>query len=153
VCRYGPGTTYNDETTNGEWYGPRTDGTAYALDSSQPYTVVTQFHAGAGGAGELQNITRFYMQKGERVDLPTIYVVPPTDGSHMRGFAQPAITNGFCTDIYDRWSGGAADAPLTQMGKNMDSGVSDFFRELIDRVLFDSLIALRLCTCHRWCLP
>jgi hypothetical protein len=146
--RYGPGTTYNTENTNAGWYGAGAGG-SYALDSAQPYTVVTQFNAAGSSAGELGNITRFYIQKGNRVDLPTLFVLPPTDGSHMGGFAEvrglnqpglatarvltgaaltggfalhrtptidgltaamlliprkPAITQGYCTDIYDRWN-------------------------------------------------
>ena len=82
-----PGTTYNTENTNAGWYGAGAGG-SYALDSAQPYTVVTQFNATGSSAGELGNITRFYIQKGNRVDLPTLFVLPPTDGSHMGGFAE-----------------------------------------------------------------
>jgi hypothetical protein len=61
------------------------------LDSSQQFTVVTQFHAGSGdsdlglrsASGDLMNISRFYLQNGNRVDLPTLYVLPPADGQHM----------------------------------------------------------------------
>ena len=110
--RYGPGTTYNTETNNIDWYGP---GSANTLDSMQPFTVVTQFHeSGSGGnGGELTNITRFYLQKGKRIDLPTLYVKTPTDGQHMGAFAEPAITSEFCGDIYDRWSGGERGADTT----------------------------------------
>ena len=41
----------------------------------------------------------------------------------MGGFAEPSITADFCQDIYDRWSGGTANAPLAQMGKNMENGM------------------------------
>jgi len=128
--RYGPGTSYNSETSNPKWHGPSSD---YSLDSSKKFTVVTQFNADS--AGELLNITRFYVQKGIRTDLPTLYVLPPSDGSHYGAFAQPAITKDYCTDIYDRWDGadshtadsqknGAASyAPLGQMGKNMENGM------------------------------
>jgi hypothetical protein len=114
--RYGPGTTYNDETTNAAWYGP---GTAYTLNSKKSYTVVTQFHADP----VLSNITRFYLQNGNRIDLPTLFVLPPKDGQHMGGFVKPSISKGFCTEIYDRWNGEAAYAPLEQMGKNMENGM------------------------------
>jgi hypothetical protein len=117
--RYGSGTTYNQEFNNLDWYGPRTDGTSYALDSSQPYTVVTQFNANS----ELLNITRFYLQKGNRVDLPALYVLPPQDGVHYRPFNNPATTKDFCADIYDGWNGNRGLAPLAQMGANMDNGM------------------------------
>lgn len=116
--RYGPGTTYNSETANTDWHGPSHK---YQLDSSQGFTVATQFHA--DDAGVLTSIARFYVQKGTRIDLPTLYVRPPTDGSHMSGFTQPAISADFCTDIYDRWDGNAKQSPLAQMGKNMENGM------------------------------
>jgi hypothetical protein len=116
--RYGPGTSYNLENPNPKWHGPSS---AYALDSSKKFTVVTQFHADS--AGELLNITRFYVQSGARIDLPTLYVRPPSDGSHYGPFAKPAITKDYCTDIYDRWDGAASYAPLGQMGKNMENGM------------------------------
>jgi len=119
--RYGPGTTYDLENDNPKWYGPRTDGTNYTLDSTQLYTVVTQFNEDSSGT--LSSITRFYLQNGNRVDLPTLYVLPPNDGSHMGAFTQPSITKGFCGDIYDRWDGDSSYTPLAQMGKNMESGM------------------------------
>merc|ERR1712013_418744 len=73
--RYGPGTTWNAEYDNPTWYGP---GAGYALDSTTKYTAVTQFHA-ESAQGVLTNITRFYLQNGKRVDLPALYVLPPTD--------------------------------------------------------------------------
>lgn len=120
--RYGPGTTYNTEMNNEKWHGPRTDGTNYQLDSSQAFTVVTQFHADPS-TKVLANISRFYMQKGKRIDLPTLYVLPPKDGQHYGAFESPAITKDYCPDIYDRWNGNAGYAPLGQMGKNMENGM------------------------------
>merc|ERR1711871_1796725 len=90
--RYGPGTTYNVEYNNNDWYAP---GQGNRLDSTQVFTVVTQFFT--NGNGELANITRFYLQNNDRIDLPTLYVLPPKDGQHMGGFVQPAITKDFCT--------------------------------------------------------
>lgn len=119
--RYGPGTSWDTETNNVAWYGPRTDGTSYALDSMKTYTVVTQFHASS--SGDLMNITRFYLQNGNRINLPTLYVGPPTDGTHMTGVANPATTADFCTEIYDRWNGNVGLTPLAQMGKNMEKGM------------------------------
>ena len=60
-------------------------------------------------------VRRFYLQGGERIDLPSLYVVPPTDGSHMRPLDQPSLTSSYCTDIYDRWNGNAAYEPLAQV--------------------------------------
>merc|ERR1712046_532593 len=103
--------------SNVNWHG---EGKSFSLDSSQVITVVTQFHA---VADELTNITRFYMQKGKRIDLPTLYVRPPTDGSHYGAFHNPAITSSYCTDTYDRWNANTNSGPLVQMGKNMEKGM------------------------------
>jgi hypothetical protein len=119
--RYGPGTTYDDERNNLHWYGP---GGGNALDSTKPFTVVTQFHGavgGGGGGGGLANITRYYIQDGRRVDLPTLYVVKPNGGQTMLGYAKPAITASYCDNIYDRWN--PSLSPLGQMARNMDSGM------------------------------
>jgi len=116
--RYGPGTTYDTETNNANWHGV---GSKFQLDSSKPFTVVTQFHAGS--ANELASVVRFYLQSRRRVDLPTLYVRKPTDGITMGALENPSITSDFCTDIYDRWSGQSDYEPLRQMGKNMESGM------------------------------
>jgi hypothetical protein len=90
-------------------------------EGTQQFTVVTQFHA--DGDQTLANISRFYLQQGKRVDLPTLYVVKPTDGQHMGALVGPSLSQDYCTDIYDRWNGNAGDQPLAQMGKNMESGM------------------------------
>lgn len=116
--RYGPGTTYNTETNNADWFGV---GSNFDLDSSKVFTVVTQFNTDS--TGSLTSVTRFYLQDDKRVDLPTLYVLPPSDGSHYGAFSDPSITKDYCTDIYDRWDGNAGYAPLAQMGKNMQNGM------------------------------
>ena len=117
--RYGPGTTYNTETNNADWYGP-----GKLLDSTQKFTVVTQFHTNDGtGSSTLSNITRFYLQNKKRIDLPTLYVLKPKDGQHMGGDVHPTLTSQFCSDIYDRWNGNAKYEPLSQMGSNMENGM------------------------------
>lgn len=116
--RYGAGSSYDTETNNEAWYGT---GSSYQLDSSKPFTVTTQFYE--------TNITRFYLQNGKRIDLPTLYVRTPTDGSHYEPFESPAIRDDYCSDIYDRW--GDPDLhprlitrkPLDQMFKNMENGM------------------------------
>lgn len=118
--RHGPGSTYKNETNNDAWYG--FDSTEYELTSSQQFTVVTRFYSDSN-TGNLVNITRFYMQGGNRIDLPTLYILTPTDGSHYGPFYNPAITEDYCANIYDKWTGGGTDSPLTQMGKNMENGM------------------------------
>jgi len=111
--RYGPGTTYQQETDNPKWYGP---GSGYTLDSTVKYTAVTQFNG-----DPLTSITRFYIQNGQKVMLPTLYVETPTDGQHYGPMVDPSITPDFCTDIYDRWTPGGG--PLAQMSSNMEKGM------------------------------
>jgi len=119
--RYGPGTSYNGETNNEGWHGV---GSSFEIDTSKPFTVTTQFHA--------SSISRFYLQNGKRIDLPALYVLPPTDGSHYAELESPAIKEDFCVDIYDRWDGETArtswrdesdEEPLPQMLKNLENGV------------------------------
>jgi hypothetical protein len=110
--RYGPGTSYNEETNNDAWHGVGTD---FELDTSKVFTVTTQFDENA--------IKRFYLQDGKRVDLPTLYVLPPSDGSHYGPFESPAIVEDFCADTYDRWDGDGSSTPLAQMFKNMENGM------------------------------
>merc|ERR1712048_1292929 len=64
-----------------------------------------------------------YFQNGKRVELPTLYVKTPTDGSHYGAFESPAIREDYCVDIYDRWDGSAGYKPLAQMYKNMENGM------------------------------
>jgi hypothetical protein len=110
--RYGPGTTYDAELNNEAWHGVGSD---FEIDTSKPFTVTTQFQDAS--------ISRFYQQNGKRVDLPTLYVLPPSDGSHYGAFESPKIQEDFCADIYDRWDGGAGYKPLEQMFKNMENGM------------------------------
>ena len=84
----------------------------------------------------LTNITRYYLQKGKRIDLPTLYVVKPQGGQTMQGFVKPALTEGYCTDIYDRWD--PALHPLKQMSKNMDGGMVLAMSAWYDAEVYDS---------------
>jgi len=49
-----------------QFFGP---GSEYTLDSSRPFTIVTQFITADGtDTGDLSEIRRFYMQDGKRID-------------------------------------------------------------------------------------
>jgi hypothetical protein len=109
--RYGPGTSYDAETNNDAWHG---FGSNFDIDTSKPFTVTTQFQDAS--------IARFYLQSGKRIDLPTLYVLPPTDGSHYGPFESPLIQEDYCADIYDRWHSGSTK-PLEQMLNNMENGM------------------------------
>merc|ERR1712048_849506 len=109
--RYGPGTSYDEETNNEAWLG---FGSNFEIDTSKKFTVITQFHDDA--------ISRFYMQDGKRIDLPTLYVGTPTDGKHYEPYTSPALREDFCADIYDGWNTDGGK-PLSQMFRNMENGM------------------------------
>ena len=69
-----------------DFYGP---GPTFTLDSTKPFTLVTQFvtHDGTD-EGELVEIRRHYKQEGKRIDTPTMPV--GSDASY------DSITDGFC---------------------------------------------------------
>ena len=74
------------------------------------------------------------MQNGKRVDLPTLYVVKPTDGKNYGPLENPSITSDFCTDIYDSWDGEASLQSLAQMGKNMVA--TSLFHPMFHTIIF-----------------
>jgi len=84
--RYGPNNTYNVN-----FYG---QGSSFEIDTTQPFGATTQFYP--------DRIERFYSQNGQRVDLPTLYVMP--NGGPL---VSPKITEEYCTSTYDRWTGDA----------------------------------------------
>jgi len=65
--RYGAGSSYSGETNNEDFYGY---GSQFDLDTSQTFTVTTQFHT--------DHIERFYVQNEKRIDLPTLWVRTPS---------------------------------------------------------------------------
>ncbi|KAL2751989.1 glycoside hydrolase family 7 protein [Sodiomyces alcalophilus JCM 7366] len=67
---------------NPDFYGP---GAGFTIDSSQPITVVTQFHA-EGGA--LSEITRYYIQGGEVIQ---------NSESTIEGTSGNSLNDEFCT--------------------------------------------------------
>jgi len=53
---------------NHNFYGP---GSSYAVDTSKPFTVVTQFITSDGtDNGDLSEIRRFYVQNGKKIETP-----------------------------------------------------------------------------------
>jgi len=110
--RYGPGTGYADTAFNDGWYG---SGSQYQVDSSQPFTVTTQFHT--------DHVERFYTQNGQRIELPTLYVRTPLDGVHYEPFYGPQINDDYCGLTYDKWTGDGSMGPASQMMKNAQNGM------------------------------
>lgn len=109
--RYGPGAGYSSTGFNENWYGA---GGQYALDSSQKFTVTTQFHG--------DRTERFYTQNGLRIELPTLYVLPPSDGAHFDPFTSPHLKDDYCTWTFDKWTGDGL-GPHSQMMKNSHNGM------------------------------
>lgn len=110
--RYGPGSSYDADVNNEGFYGL---GSQHQIDTSKPFTVTTQFHE--------NHIARYYTQNGQHVDLPTLYVRTPTDGSHYGPFYGPKITDEYCGLTYDSWTGDAGLSPAAQMLKNAANGM------------------------------
>ncbi|CAE6965333.1 cbhB [Symbiodinium sp. CCMP2592] len=80
----------NQNTT---FYGPGAD---FAVDSSRPMTVVTQFLTTDGtDAGDLSEIRRFYVQDGRAVASPSITILPKAPGY------PDSITDQSCKDMKD----------------------------------------------------
>lgn len=78
------------------------------LDASKVFTVTTQFHE--------SNISRFYVQDGKRINLPTLHFSPTP-------FDKGALTADYCGSTGDSWDGGGEYVPLAQMMKNMQNGM------------------------------
>lgn len=114
--RYGPGTTYTTETSNADFFGPSS---AYTIDSTQTVTMVTRFNADSEGT--LTSISRYYVQNGQTIDLPTLYVTPPTEGTEMGPMDNPKINQTYCDDIYATST--VASDTTAQMGNNMANGM------------------------------
>jgi len=109
--RYGPGAGYSSNGFNENWYGA---GSQYQLDSSQPFTITTQF---LGDRTE-----RFYTQNGMRIPLPTLYVRTPSDGAHFDPFFDPHVNDEYCGLTFDKWTGDGL-GPHAQMMKNSQNGM------------------------------
>lgn len=110
--RYGAGSSYSGETNNEDFYG---SGSQFQLDTSQPFTVTTQFHT--------NHIERYYIQNGKTIELPTLYVRTPSDGQNYEPFYGPKITDEYCGLTYDKWTGNKGLNPASQMLKNGRNGM------------------------------
>jgi len=100
---------------NKSFYGR---GPGYAVDTTKPMTVVTQFLTTDGtDDGDLEEIRRFYVQDGKIIHSPPSTILGPNNGD--------SITDNFCaakkvnfTDVNDfQAKGGNA-----QMGRSLDRG-------------------------------
>eukprot|EP00966_Prymnesium_polylepis_P108775 2517939-Prymnesium_polylepis.2 len=76
------------------FFGP---GSSFTLDSSRPFTLVTQFVTADGtDDGELSEIRRHYVQDGKRIDSPTV---------SLGGTSYSSISDGYCTAELDTFGG------------------------------------------------
>lgn len=102
-------------TGNHNFYGP---GPEFAVDSSRPITVVTQFLTNNGtDEGDLSEIRRFYVQDGRTVYSPPSTILGPDGGS--------SITDGFCGQqktLFGDINDFARQGGLAQMGRSLDRG-------------------------------
>jgi len=94
---------------NTDFYGP---GSSYAVDTSRPFTVVTQFHA---PTGVLENIVQFYVQDGKRIDHQSYASLPGTSETSEFCSAQKALFGD--KDDFTKKGG------LKAMGEALDRGM------------------------------
>lgn len=82
---------------NKTFYGP---GSNFTVDTTQPMTVVTQFHTDTGtNSGTITEITRKYVQNGKVIETPSV---------NINGTDYSGISDGFCDAVKD-WFGDTND--------------------------------------------
>ncbi|KAG9412140.1 hypothetical protein AC1031_017769 [Aphanomyces cochlioides] len=102
---------------NHTFYGP---GSSFTLDSSKPYTVVTQFITDDNTAiGNLVEIKRYFVQNGKTIAHPD---------PNWPGLRQPgsSITDGFCDQVkavFNSVNDHKAKGGLVAMGKVLQRGL------------------------------
>lgn len=94
---------------NTDFYGP---GSSYAVDTTKPFTVVTQFHA---PSGVLEDIVQFYVQDGKRIDHQRYAGLPGTSETSEFCSAQKALFGD--QDDFTKKGG------LKTMGEALDRGM------------------------------
>jgi len=112
------GCDWNDgRLRNEDFYGP---GPSYAVDTTRPFTVVTQFLTDDGtDDGDLVEIRRFYVQDG--------HVVPNSNATILGSEAGDSVTDSFCSaqkSAFDDLDDTAAKGGLRQMGKALGRGMT-----------------------------
>lgn len=100
---------------NKEFFGK---GSTFAVDTSKPFTVVTQFlTSDSTDTGDLSEIRRFYVQDGKQIETPKLSV---------GGTTADSITDDFCTankkETGDKDEFGIRGG-LKQMGKALERGM------------------------------
>uniref|UniRef100_A0A7S2B9T9 cellulose 1,4-beta-cellobiosidase (non-reducing end) n=1 Tax=Florenciella parvula TaxID=236787 RepID=A0A7S2B9T9_9STRA len=100
---------------NQTYYGP---GDEFVLDSTKPFTLVTQFITTDGtDSGDLAEIRRFYVQDGKTIENPTVTV-----GDN----AYDSITDQFCAEqksVFGDTDDFSAKGGLKAMGEVLDRGL------------------------------
>jgi len=103
---------------NHDFYGP---GSEFTLDSSQPFTIVTQFLTSDGtDSGDLVEIRRVYVQNGKVIENP------PTNLPEGGISPYDSVTDDYCIDTKE-YFGDVNDfelkGGLKDMGKALDRGM------------------------------
>merc|ERR1711988_2044043 len=93
-------------------------GQGFAVDTTKPMTVVTQFITDDGtDAGRLSEIRRFYVQDGKHIHSPPAVILGQD--------APDSITDGFCSEkktLFDDINDYAAKGGTAAMGESLDRG-------------------------------
>lgn len=93
-------------------------GSTFAVDTSQPFTVVTQWHTTDGtDSGDLSEIRRFYVQNGKQIPSPTFRIGGQSFDSVNDSFVNAQKTLFNDTNAFEKRGG------MAQMGKAMDRGM------------------------------
>merc|ERR1712070_293549 len=94
---------------NTHFFGP---GSSFTIDSTKKITVVTEFHA---PNGELEEIKQYYMQDGNRIDLPS-----------FEGISASPFNDDFCDQEKARFNDPLefqAKGKMKGVGEALDRGV------------------------------
>mmetsp|Transcript_73466 Transcript_73466/g.143686 ORF Transcript_73466/g.143686 Transcript_73466/m.143686 type:complete len:303 (-) Transcript_73466:352-1260(-) len=103
-----------------DFFGP---GPTFAVDSTKPVTVVTQFVTTDGtDSGDLKEIKRFYVQDGLKIETPEISI--PTDNGLL---VSDSITDEFCAAsrayFNETHNGFHDNGAMKGMGDALDRGL------------------------------
>ena len=100
---------------NPNFYGR---GPQYAIDTTKPMTLVTQFLTNDGtDSGDLSEIRRFYVQDGKIIDSPSSTILGPDDSD--------SITDDFCDakkDLFKDVKDFQEHGGMKGMGESLDRG-------------------------------
>merc|ERR1719393_1203633 len=92
------------------FYGP---GSSFEVDTTKPFTVVTQFVTDSGeDSGKVNEVRRFYVQDGKKIETPTVTLQGNTYNSITTEFCQDWVTTKDGTNFIQKGGFDAVDKAL-----------------------------------------